>query len=268
MFTGNLKPRVRTGRKQRGRNCRAFRGRCTRPDLASAFVCSTRRGSVTVLLDYGIGNLRSLERAFERAGVPVLRSGRVEDARAAERLVLPGVGAFGACAAALRAHGLDRLVADRARAGVPLLGVCVGMQLLFDRSDESDPSAGSGRAAAGLSLLPGAVVRFAPDATGPDGRRLKVPHMGWNALDVQQSHPAVAGLGNAPYVYFVHSYHAVPSDRGCVVATAEYGGPVPAVVAAGSVVGVQFHPEKSGPVGLALLRAWDAATAVVPSTAD
>ena len=215
---------------------------------------------MTVLLDYGIGNLRSLERAFERAGVPVLRSGRVEDARAAERLVLPGVGAFGACAAALRAHGLDRLVADRARAGVPLLGVCVGMQLLFDHSDEGD--------AAGLGLLPGTVVRFAPDATGPDGHRLKVPHMGWNALDVQQSHPAVAGLGDAPYVYFVHSYHAVPSDPGCVVATAEYGGPVPAVVARGSVVGVQFHPEKSGPVGLALLRAWDAATALAPSTAS
>ena len=212
---------------------------------------------MTVLLDYGIGNLRSLERAFERAGVPVLRSGRPEDARAAERLVLPGVGAFGACADALRAHGLDTVVLERARAGVPLLGVCVGMQLLFEHSDEGD--------AAGLGLLPGRVVRFAPGLTetgaGADGRRLKVPHMGWNALARRRPHPALDGLGEAPYVYFVHSYHASPADPACVVATADYGGPVPAVVARGNVVGVQFHPEKSGPVGLSILRAWVASTA-------
>lgn len=206
---------------------------------------------MTVLLDYGIGNLRSLERAFERAGVPVRRSGRVEDARAAERLVLPGVGAFAACAEALRDHGLDTVVVERARAGVPLLGVCVGMQLLFDHGDEGDAS--------GLGLLPGRVVRFAPGVTGPDGRRLKVPHMGWNALTVVRPHAAVEALGPDPYVYFVHSYLAVPADPSCVVATADYGGPVPAIVARGPVTGVQFHPEKSGPVGLGILRAWASA---------
>ena len=206
---------------------------------------------MTVLLDYGIGNLRSLERAFERAGVAVVRSGRVEDAQAAERLVLPGVGAFGACAAALRASGLGAVARERAAAGVPLLGVCVGMQLLFEHSDEGD--------APGLGLMPGRVVRFAPDMAGPDGARLKVPHMGWNALRTVRPHPVVAGLGEAPHVYFVHSYHAVPADPSLVVAEADYGVAVPAVVARGAVVGVQFHPEKSGPVGLALLRAWDAA---------
>ena len=203
---------------------------------------------MTVLVDYGIGNLRSLERAFGRAGVPVLRSGRLDDVRAAERLVLPGVGAFGACADALAATGLGDVVRERVQAGVPLLGVCVGMQLLFDGSDE-----GGG---AGLGLLPGRVVRFAPDLPGPDGRALKVPHMGWNALRAHRSHPTVDGLGDAPHVYFVHSYHAAPADPADVVADADYGGPVPAVVARDHVTGVQFHPEKSGPVGLALLRGW------------
>ncbi len=203
---------------------------------------------MTVLLDYGIGNLRSLERAFARAGVPVVRSGSVADARAAERLVLPGVGAFGACAAALAATGLGDVVRERAAAGVPLLGVCVGMQLLFEHSDEGDAS--------GLGLLPGRVVRFAADVPGPDGRALKVPHMGWNALEARRPHPTIDALGPEPFVYFVHSFHAVPDDPSDVVAVADYGGPVPAVVARGNVAGVQFHPEKSGPVGLGILRGW------------
>ena len=211
---------------------------------------------MTVLVDYGIGNLRSLERAFGRAGVPVLRSGRTDDARAAERLVLPGVGAFGACADALAATGLGDVVRERVQAGVPLLGVCVGMQLLFEGSDEGGPSAGSGQAPQGLGLLPGRVVRFAPDRPGPDGRPLKVPHMGWNALRARRAHATVDGLGDAPHVYFVHSYHAAPADPADVVADVDYGGPVPAIVARDHVVGVQFHPEKSGPVGLALLQRW------------
>ena len=219
---------------------------------------------MTVLLDYGIGNLRSLERAFARADVAVVRSGRIADAEAADRLVLPGVGAFGACAAALAATGLGAVARRRAAAGVPLLGVCVGMQLLFEHSAEGDPSAGSGQAAEGLGLLRGRVVHFG-ERRGADGTRLKVPHMGWNALDAVRPHAVLAGLGDAGlggarHVYFVHSYHAETADPGDVVATADYGGAVAAVVARGSVVGVQFHPEKSGPVGLALLRNWDAST--------
>ena len=207
---------------------------------------------MTVLVDYGIGNLRSLERAFGRAGVPVLRSGRVADARAADRLVLPGVGAFGACASALAATGLGDVVQERVAAGVPLLGVCVGMQLLFEGSDE-----GGG---AGLGLLAGRVVRFSAEMPGSDGRPLKVPHMGWNALRPHRPHATVDVLGPDPYVYFVHSYHAAPSNLADVVADADYGGPVPAVVARERITGVQFHPEKSGPVGLGILSGWASAS--------
>ena len=203
---------------------------------------------MTVLLDYGIGNLRSLELAFARAGVVVVRSARAADARDAERLVLPGVGAFGACAAALHETGLGDIVQERVASGVPLLGVCVGMQLLFEHSDEGD--------AAGLGLLPGRVVRFRPNLPGPDGSALKVPHMGWNALETRRPHPTVDALPPEPFVYFVHSYLAVPADTSDVVAVADYGGPVPAVVARGHVAGVQFHPEKSGLVGLGILRGW------------
>ena len=206
------------------------------------------------IVDYEIGNVRSLAKAFEAAGVEALRTDDAETISAASRLVLPGVGAFGACAAALRERGLFDLVAERARAGVPLLGVCVGMQLLFEASEER----GEHR---GLGLLPGRVVRFAA-ARDADGRAFKVPHMGWNRLDPQRDHPVVAG--RADHVYFVHSYHAAPTVPDDVLATVDYGAPIPAVVGRGSVVGVQFHPEKSHAAGLALLRrfaAWAPASA-------
>ncbi|MDT0632724.1 imidazole glycerol phosphate synthase subunit HisH [Rubrivirga sp. S365] len=209
---------------------------------------------MTRIIDYGIGNLRSLAKAFEAAGVPVERTDDADALRDAERLVLPGVGAFGACADALAARGLDRLVRERAAAGVPVLGVCVGMQLLFDASEERPHADGTEHA--GLGLLPGRVVRFdgrgGADGRG-GGRRLKVPHMGWNRLHRQAAHP-VLGQGTLPHVYFVHSYHARPARASDVLATVDYGGPVPAVVGRGSLVGVQFHPEKSADGGLALLR--------------
>jgi len=198
---------------------------------------------MTTLIDYGIGNLRSLAKAFAAAGVEVVRTDDADRIAEAERLVLPGVGAFGACAAELRARGLADLVRQRAEAGVPLLGVCVGMQLLFDASDERGEHAG-------LGLLPGRVVRFPRDLS-VDGRRLKVPHMGWNRLRPQRPHPLVA---DDDWVYFVHSYHAAPADPADVIATVDYGAEVPAVVGRGTVVGVQFHPEKSAHAGLAMLR--------------
>ena len=209
---------------------------------------------MTRIIDYGIGNLRSLAKAFEAAGVPVERTDDPAALREAERLVLPGVGAFGACADALAARGLDGLVRERAAAGVPLLGVCVGMQLLFDASEERGEHAG-------LGLLPGRVVRFSgrdgeAQSTGVEAAgagRLKVPHMGWNRLRRVSAHP-VLGEGDLPYVYFVHSYHARPAREADVLATVDYGGEVPAVVGRGSVVGVQFHPEKSADGGLVMLR--------------
>lgn len=218
---------------------------------------------MTALIDYGIGNLRSLEKAFQAAGAPVVRTADPDVLAAAERLVLPGVGAFGACADALRARGLDALVRARVAAGVPLLGVCVGMQLLFETGEEMGTHEG-------LGLLPGRVVRFDGPAFAPGPDRLKVPHMGWNTLAPTAEgagHPLLAGLGDRPHVYFVHSYHAAPADARDVLATARYGLDVPAVVGRGHVLGVQFHPEKSHAAGLRLLRAfaaWPAAPAGQP----
>ena len=212
------------------------------------------------IVDYDIGNVRSLSKAFEAAGTTPLRTDDAEAIAAADRLVLPGVGAFGACASALRERGLFDLVAERARAGVPLLGVCVGMQLLFEASEERGEHAG-------LGLLPGRVVRFA-ETEGPDGRPLKVPHMGWNRLQPVADHPVVDG--RAEHVYFVHSYHASPAEPADVLATVDYGAPVPAIVGRENVIGVQFHPEKSHTAGLALLRrfaAWHPAASARPLVA-
>jgi len=210
------------------------------------------------IVDYDIGNVRSLAKAFEAAGTRVCRTDDPEAIASADRLVLPGVGAFGACAAALRERGLFELVADRARAGVPLLGVCVGMQLLFETSEERGEHDG-------LALLPGCVVRFS-DAQDADGRALKVPHMGWNQLDPCAEHPVVDG--HADHVYFVHSYHASPSEPADVLATVSYGIEVPAIVGRENVVGVQFHPEKSHTAGLALLRRFASWTPARTSTSS
>lgn len=200
---------------------------------------------MTTIIDYGIGNLRSLAKAFTAAGVEVLRTDDPAAIAAAERLVLPGVGAFGACAAEIRERGLWEIIRQRAEAGVPLLGVCVGMQLLFEGSEERGQHEG-------LGLLPGRVVRFDEALADDAGARLKVPHMGWNKLCVARPHPVLPVAG-APWVYFVHSYHARPAPSD-VLATVEYGGDVPAVVGRDTVVGVQFHPEKSGRAGLDMLR--------------
>ena len=197
---------------------------------------------MTTIIDYGIGNLRSLQKAFEAAGVAVERTGDAAALARAERLVLPGVGAFGACADELRGRGLDGPVLDAVERGVPLLGVCVGMQLLFDASEERGTHAG-------LGLLPGRVVRFEEGE-----ERLKVPHMGWNRLDAQREHPLLDGLDADAFVYFVHSYHAEAADASDVLASATYGKPFPALVGRANVAGAQFHPEKSGPAGLRLLR--------------
>ena len=211
---------------------------------------------MTTIIDYGIGNLRSLEKAFEAAGVEVERTGDPAALARAERLVLPGVGAFGACADELRERGLVAPVLGAVRRGVPLLGVCVGMQLLFDESEERGTHAG-------LGLLPGRVVRF---ERGEEG--LKVPHMGWNRLDClprpgggQQGHPLLEGLDAGAFVYFVHSYHAEAEEASDVLASASYGRAFPVVVGRGDVMGAQFHPEKSGPAGLRLLRNFSALTA-------
>lgn len=199
------------------------------------------------IVDYGVGNLGSALKAFRRAGAHAeLVSDPAALARA-EALVLPGDGAFGATMDEIRGRGLAEPLVAAARAGVPLFGICVGMQVLFDEGEEHGRHAG-------LGLLRGRVRRFAgPAFDGEQG--LAVPHMGWNALRREREHPLLDGLRDGEHVYFVHSYwcDAAPED---VIATCEYGLAFPAMVARGNVMAAQFHPEKSQAVGLRMVDAF------------
>ncbi len=197
------------------------------------------------IVDYGMGNLRSVLNAFERVAPGAARlTAEPADVLAAERVVVPGVGAFRDAIAALRARGLAQAVRDFAASGRPLLGVCLGMQLLATRSSEFGEYDG-------LDLIPGSVELLRTDP------ELRVPHVGWNDLEVRRADdPILGGLGPEPTFYFVHSYEYVPDDPAAVTAVTDYGRPVTACVGAGNVLGVQFHPEKSGTDGLALLTAF------------
>lgn len=191
------------------------------------------------LVDYGMGNRRSAEKALEHVGARVEVSGDPERLRAMDGLVLPGVGAFPAGMRAIRELGLDELLVERVRTGVPLLGLCLGMQLLFERSEEHD-------GAAGLGLLAGKVRRLS--APG-----LKLPHIGWSEVRWRATTPLSEGLPNPSYLYHVHSFAPLPAEEDVVLATADYGEPFPAIVGQGNVFGTQSHPEKSSVHGLALL---------------
>ena len=191
------------------------------------------------VLDYGMGNLRSVEKAFEHVGTQVEITYDPDRIRAAQGLVLPGVGAFPKAMEAIRERGLDELIDERRGAGVPILGICLGMQLLFGASTELG-------GAAGLGLLPGQVREL--DAPG-----LKVPQIGWNAVSWRRAAPLNRGLPNPTAFYHVHSFAPVAAN-GVVLGTADYGSAFVSAVAGDGVWGVQFHPEKSGPDGLALLR--------------
>jgi glutamine amidotransferase len=192
-----------------------------------------------VIIDYGMGNLRSVQKAIESVGHAAHVSSDPDTVRRASHVILPGVGAFADAMEELRRTGLDQAFAEAVRAGKPCLGVCLGLQLLFDTSLEDGEHQG-------LALLPGRVVRFAPHAG------LKIPHMGWNALRVRRQAPLLKGLGPELFVYFVHSYHAVPARPDDVAAEADYPGPFPALVWRENLMACQFHPEKSQSVGLAM----------------
>ena len=194
------------------------------------------------IMDYGVGNLFSVEKAFLYLGADAAITSDPDVLRKADKIVLPGVGAFGDCMKNLRASGMIPVLAERVRAGVPLLGICVGLQILFEGSDESPE-------AEGLGFFRGRVRRIHADG-------LKIPHMGWNSLTIERHASAdlFAGLAEEPFVYFVHSYHAVPEDATVVTATAEYGERLTAAVAKDNICATQFHPEKSGDVGLQILR--------------
>ncbi|MBQ9263640.1 MAG: imidazole glycerol phosphate synthase subunit HisH [Clostridia bacterium] len=198
-----------------------------------------------VIVDYGVGNLFSLKSSFAAVGETPRVTGDAAEIARAEKIILPGVGAFGDAADKLRSMGLDRALRDAAGRGVPLLGICLGMQLLFERSFEY----GEHR---GLGLIPGS-VRPIRDAI-PAG--LKIPHIGWNALKLtERKSPILRYVREGDCVYFVHSYYAAECDE-AVIATAEYGTELTAAVQWGNVYGCQFHPEKSGLVGLNILRAF------------
>jgi len=191
------------------------------------------------IINYGVGNLRSVEKAFEAVGKPALVTGDAGAIREAGRLVLPGVGAFGECARRLRESGLHNLVLEAAEQDKPVLGLCVGLQLMFDEGLEFGTHKG-------LGLMRGRIVRFAE--TGP-----RVPQIGWNQIENVKSHPLLEGLENGMYFYFVHSYRIETDDEEIVMAETEYGVRYPSICARGSVCGVQFHPEKSQDAGLRLL---------------
>ena len=196
------------------------------------------------IVDYGVGNLFSLRSSFAAIGAEACVTGDEAVLTAADRIILPGVGAFEDAAKKLRASGLAEVVRARAAAGVPLMGICLGMQLLFDRSLEYGDHEG-------LGLIPGCVRPIA-DVIPAD---LKIPHIGWNALQFPKPHPLFSNTKAGDCVYFVHSFYAADCAES-VIATAEYGAPLTAAVARGNVMGCQFHPEKSGTVGLDILRAF------------
>jgi len=195
--------------------------------------------SSVAIIDYGVGNLRSVEKAFAAVGVDALVTSDKQTLRNAERLVLPGVGAFGACMRELKRTGLDELVLDRVEQGTPLLGVCVGMQMLFEESSEFGRTRG-------LGILKGSVQRFSAE--------LNVPHVGWNQVSQKSSDPLFEGVLPDSFFYFVHSYYCEPSDPDVMVGQTDYGVSFASIVAERNVCGVQFHPEKSQEAGLRMLR--------------
>lgn len=199
---------------------------------------------MVAIVDYGVGNLFSLECSLNAIGAEVIITADPAVLKKADQIILPGVGAFADAAKKLRDTGLDILLKELAAAGKPLMGICLGMQLLFEKSYEYGEHAG-------LGLIPGQVVPMA----GVIPAELKIPHIGWNALRFTKENPLFAGIKDGDCVYFVHSYYAANCDAN-VIATAEYGAELTAAVANRNVLGCQFHPEKSGSVGLAILKAF------------
>lgn len=194
----------------------------------------------TAIIDYDAGNLANVVRAATRAGLDVVVTRNPAEIRDASALVLPGVGAMKDAMDHLNGYGLTGIIREEVKKGKKLAGICLGMQALYEVSEEN------GHIPA-LGLLPGRIVRF------PEGK-LKVPHMGWNELVIQRPHEVLEGLAPHSYVYFVHSYYKTPGHTEDVIASADYGVTVPAVVGKDNVLGFQFHPEKSGPVGMAIWK--------------
>lgn len=197
---------------------------------------------MTAIIDYDAGNIRSVEKALQTLGEEAIVTRDREMILKADRVILPGVGAFGDAMDKLKGYGLDDVIREVVAAGTPFLGICLGLQLLFERSDESE-------GVEGLGILPGEILRI-PDAPG-----LKIPHIGWNSLSFPRKGRLFQGIDKEPYVYFVHSYYLAARNKEIVAAQTEYGGTViHASVEKDNVFACQFHPEKSSETGLAILR--------------
>ena len=193
------------------------------------------------ILDYDAGNIKSVEKALESLGEKTVITRDADVILASDKVILPGVGSFGDAMGKLRAYGMDQVICEAAGRGIPFLGICLGLQLLFESSDESP-------GVAGLGLLPGRICRI------PDKPGLKIPHMGWNSLDVKEGATLFKGLPDKPYVYFVHSYYLQARDEEDVAASTEYSVHIHASVEHGNIFACQFHPEKSSTAGLKILE--------------
>lgn len=193
------------------------------------------------IIDYDAGNLRSVEKAFLSLGEETIITRNKDEILSADKVVLPGVGAFGDAMARLGQYGLTGVIHQAAGRGTPFLGICLGLQLMFESSEESP-------GVAGLGLLKGKILKI-PDSSG-----LKVPHMGWNSLDIRPDSRLFSGISMGDYVYFVHSYYLKAEDEAAVAASTEYGVRIHAAVEWGNLYACQFHPEKSGDTGLGILR--------------
>lgn len=197
------------------------------------------------IVDYGVGNLYSLHSSFKCIGADVKVTSDENEIRSADKILLPGVGAFEDAAKKLRASGLDKVICDEVKNGKPLLGICLGMQMLFERSFEFGEHEG-------LGLISGSIRPIADVIP----KNLKIPHIGWNALNFSgEKNEIFKYINEGDFVYFVHSYYGADCEES-VIATSEYGAPLTAAVARGNVYGMQFHPEKSGEVGLKILKAF------------
>jgi glutamine amidotransferase len=193
------------------------------------------------IVDYGAGNLRSVCNALLYLGAKVITAQTPDQLHGVEKIVLPGVGAFGAGMAALRKAGFIDPICDMARAGTPLIGICLGLQYLFETSEEMGQHQG-------LGLLSGYVRRF------PDDKTPLIPHIGWNQLHIQKCHPLLAGVPDAGYAYFVHSYYVDPANTSDVLATTDYGISFASIAGRANIFGIQCHPEKSQAIGLRILK--------------
>ena len=196
---------------------------------------------MVAVIDYDAGNLRSVEKALNFLGEDVMITRDGSRILAADKVILPGVGAFGDAMAKLNQYGLPPVIRQAVDRGTPFLGICLGLQLMFERSEESE-------GVEGLGLLGGKILRIPPD------QGLKIPHMGWNSLDIRRDSRLFAGISPGAYVYFVHSYYLEAEDEYVVAASAEYSVHIHAAVERGNVFACQFHPEKSGDVGLKIIK--------------